>query len=207
MTLAPAQRIDLIVDVAANVGETAHIVQVGREETFSQVAFEVEEGGTVNRRDAPAALPPNDHAMVDLQDATTLSLSMEGGAMGRLSSASLGGEIKPMGELVQAGYFWSFNGKVDGIDGEPFARLDRGQNVRLKMVNDTVFPHAMHLHGMHFHEVAEDGTLGPLRDTTLLERGETREVAFVADNPGQWLLHCHMLSHAASGMMTKIVVG
>ena len=145
--------------------------------------------------------------MVDLQDATTLSLSMEGGAMGRLSSASLGGEIKPMGELVQAGYFWSFNGKVDGIDGEPFARLDRGQNVRLKMVNDTVFPHAMHLHGMHFHEVAEDGTLGPLRDTTLLERGETREVAFVADNPGQWLLHCHMLSHAASGMMTKIVVG
>ena len=207
MTLAPAQRIDLIVDVTANVGETAHIVQVGREETFSQVAFEVEEGGTVNRRDAPAALPPNDHAMVDLQDATTLSLSMEGGAMGRLSSASLGGEIKPMGELVQAGYFWSFNGKVDGIDGEPFARLDRGQNVRLKMVNDTVFPHAMHLHGMHFHEVAEDGTLGPLRDTTLLERGETREVAFVADNPGQWLLHCHMLSHAASGMMTKIVVG
>lgn len=206
MTLAPAQRIDLIVDVSADVGETAHIVQFGRDETFSQVAFKVASGGSATRRDAPAALPPNDHPMVDLKKATTLSLSMEGGAMGRLRSASLGGEVKPMSELVQAGYFWSFNGAVDGIEGEPFARLDRGENVKLTIVNDTVFPHAMHLHGMHFHEVAEDGALGPLRDTTLLERGQTRDIVFVADNPGQWLLHCHMLSHAASGMMTKIVV-
>jgi FtsP/CotA-like multicopper oxidase with cupredoxin domain len=59
---------------------------------------------------------------------------------------------------------------------------------------------------MHFHEVAEDGSLGSLRDTTLLERNTSREIAFVADNPGEWLLHCHMLSHAASGMMTRIVV-
>ncbi len=206
MTLAPAQRIDLIVDVTAGVGETAHIVQIGREEAFSQVAFEVASAGSITRRDAPVALPPNDHPMVDLKEATALSLSMEGGAMGRLSAASLGGEVKPMGELVEAGYFWSFNGAVDGIDGEPFARLERGDNVKLSIVNDTVFPHAMHLHGMHFHEVAESGALGPLRDTTLLERGQTREIAFVADNPGQWLLHCHMLSHAASGMMTKIVV-
>jgi FtsP/CotA-like multicopper oxidase with cupredoxin domain len=36
--------------------------------------------------------------------------------------------------------------------------------------------------------------------------GETREIAFVADNPGKWLFHCHMLSHAASGMMTWIDV-
>jgi len=206
LALAPAQRIDLIVDVTADVGETAFVVQLEREEAIGLAAFEVAEGGSVNRRDAPTALPPNGHAMVDLKEATQLSLSMEGGAMGRLSAASLGGQVKPMGELVQAGYFWSFNGAVDGIDGDPFALLERGQNVRVKIENDTVFPHAMHLHGMHFHEVADDGTLGPLRDTTLLVRGQTREIAFVADNPGQWLLHCHMLSHAASGMMTKVVV-
>ena len=154
MILAPAQRIDLIVDVVADVGEAAHILQFGREEAFSQVAFEVVEGGTTNRRDAPLALPPNDHRMVDLKEATTLSLSMEGGAMGRMRSASLGGELKPIGEIVEAGYFWSFNGRVDGINGDPLARLDRGQNVRLKMVNDTAFPHAMHLHGIHFHTCA-----------------------------------------------------
>ena len=77
----------------------------------------------------------------------------------------------------------------------------------MKISNDTAFPHAMHLHGTHFYEIASDGGLGVLRDTTLLQRGEVREIAFVADNPGKWLLHCHMLSHAASGMMTKIVVG
>ena len=64
----------------------------------------------------------------------------------------------------------------------------------------------MHLHGMHFHEVAEDGSLGPLRDTTLIFGGEKRDIAFVADNPGDWLFHCHMLSHAASGMMAWMKV-
>ena len=74
------------------------------------------------------------------------------------------------------------------------------------MVNDTQFPHAMHLHGMHFSEVLPDGTLGPLRDTLLMLRGETREIAFQAHNPGDWLFHCHMLAHAASGMTTWINV-
>ena len=133
-----------------------------------------------------------------------LSLSMEGGAMGRMRSASLGGELKPIGEIVEAGYFWSFNGRVDGINGDPLARLDRGQNVRLKMVNDTAFPHAMHLHGMHFRERKTDGSLGPLRDTVLVMPNETTEIAFVADNPGKWLFHCDMLGHAASGMTTWI---
>ena len=41
-----------------------------------------------------------------------------------------------------------------------------------------------------------------MRDTTLTVPDETIEIAFVADNPGKWLLHCHMLEHSASGMMT-----
>lgn len=40
----------------------------------------------------------------------------------------------------------------------------------------------------------------------LLICGETRTVALVADNPGKWLFHCHMLSQAASGMMTWLEV-
>jgi FtsP/CotA-like multicopper oxidase with cupredoxin domain len=39
-----------------------------------------------------------------------------------------------------------------------------------------------------------------------MNRGETVEIAFVADNPGDWLLHCHMLEHAAAGMMTWLRV-
>jgi FtsP/CotA-like multicopper oxidase with cupredoxin domain len=64
----------------------------------------------------------------------------------------------------------------------------------------------MHLHGYHFRKVLEDGTLGAWRDTTLMQAEESFEIAFVADNPGNWLLHCHMVEHSASGMMTWIRV-
>ena len=59
---------------------------------------------------------------------------------------------------------------------------------------------------MHFRTVNADGSMGHLRDTLLSFAGESHEIAFVADNPGDWAFHCHMLSHAASGMMTWIRV-
>ncbi len=202
--LGPAQRVDLIVDVTADVGGSAHIVQIDRQEAFSQVAFEVRNEATRSKRAAPAPLPPNTVAIADLGSARPLTLRMEGGAMGGMQSAMMNGEAQSMQELVRAGQFWAFNGSVGGIETPPIAELSRGESVRLKIINDTAFPHAMHLHGMHFHEIASDGSFGDYRDTTLLMRGETREIAFVADNPGDWLLHCHMLSHAASGMTTWV---
>ena len=127
--------------------------------------------------------------------------------MGGLRGARLDGEMQSMNALVAENKFWAFNGAIGTMEDPPLAELSRGETVRLKIVNDTAFPHAMHLHGMHFREVTKDGQLGDLRDTTLLLRGETREVAFVADNPGDWLLHCHMLSHAVAGMTTRLRVG
>ncbi|KIN76951.1 multicopper oxidase family protein [Sulfitobacter mediterraneus] len=206
IVLAPAQRVDLIVDVTAETGGAGHIVQIDRNESFSQVAFEVTGDATRARRDAPRALPPNVHAMPDLAEATKLELLMQGGAMGGMMGAMMGGQMSSMRDMMQSGNFWAFNGAVGGMDGAPLAAISRGETVRLKINNDTAFPHAMHLHGMHFHEIAPDGSLGTLRDTTLLDRGEVRDIAFVADNPGKWLLHCHMLSHSASGMMTWIDV-
>ena len=99
----------------------------------------------------------------------------------------------------------AFNGVV-GMTDDPLATLSLGESARLSIYNDTSFPHAMHLHGMHFREVLEGGGLGPSRDTLLMGGGERREIAFLADNPGKWLFHCHMLSHAASGMTTWIRV-
>ncbi|MEM8744646.1 MAG: multicopper oxidase domain-containing protein, partial [Pseudomonadota bacterium] len=158
------------------------------------------------RRETPQPLPPNAHAMPDLASARDIALLMEGGAMGGMRGAMMGGRMSSMRDMMEAGNFWAFNGAVGGMDGPPLAELSRGETVRLKITNDTSFPHAMHLHGMHFHEIAPDGSLGALRDTTLLDRGEVRDIAFVADNPGKWLLHCHMLSHAASGMMAWVNV-
>lgn len=204
--LAPAQRVDLIVDVIAETGATGHIVQIDRDEGFSRAAFEVSGQSARVQRDTPKPLPPNPHAMPDLAQAKKIDLLMEGGAMGGMRGAMMGGRMSSMREVVQSGNFWAFNGSVGGMDSPSLAVLSKGETVRLKITNDTAFPHAMHLHGMHFYEIAPDGALGAFRDTTLLDRGEAREIAFVADNPGKWLLHCHMLSHAAAGMMTWIDV-
>ena len=204
--LAPAQRIDLIVDVTADVGSAGHVVQLDRNESFSQVAFEVMGESTRARRPAPLPLPPNLETKPDLSNARDVMLTMEGGAMGGMRGAMMGGQMSSMRDLMQSGNFWAFNGKVGSMDGEPLAVVSRGETFRLKIRNDTAFPHAMHLHGMHFHELDQNGQLATFRDTTLVARGETKEIAAVADIPGKWLLHCHMLSHAASGMMARIDV-
>jgi FtsP/CotA-like multicopper oxidase with cupredoxin domain len=110
-----------------------------------------------------------------------------------------------MRALVAEGMAWALNG-VAGMPEAPLVDVARGRTVRLRMINDTAWPHAMHLHGHHFQQVTEGVTKGPLRDTLLVDRGETAEIAFTADNSGDWMLHCHMLEHAVAGMMTWLRV-
>lgn len=207
LVLAPAQRADLIVDVVADEGETAHLVRTGDDDRpASQVAFPVSGTATQSRRAAPSALPPNPGGgLGSLADARPLRLVMSGGAMGRIDSALLGGERLGFRALAAQGRFWAFN-DMAGMTQAPLADLSIGEPVRLEIVNETVFPHAMHLHGMHFREIRAGRPVGPMRDTLLVAARETREIGFVADNPGDWLFHCHMLSHAESGMMTWLRV-
>ena len=75
--------------------------------------------------------------------------------------------------------------------------------VVIRAWNDTAWPHAMHLHGHHFWvDSSEFGVKkrAVLRDTYLMQPGEKAELVFIANNPGGWLFHCHMLEHHASGM-------
>ena len=121
--------------------------------------------------------------------------------MGRMREAVLGGRTMGVRELAAQGRVWAMNGLAEMPDA-PFFTAAREETVRLAMINDTAWPHGMHLHGHHFRAIASDGTAGPLRDTLLVDRGESAEIAFVADNPGDWLLHCHMPEHSISGMTT-----
>ena len=205
--LAPGQRVDLFVDVTAEAGETAHLVRMDDGEGFSQAAFPVgAKAASRSRRDLPAALPPNPEMDIPGVDkARRFDLHMEGGAMGGLRKARYNGKDMGFRALVNANQFWSFNGVV-GMTDTPLADLSAGETARINIRNDTAFPHAMHLHGMHVREVLGNGEFGPLRDTMLLFPDETREVAFVAGNPGKWIFHCHMLGHTASGMATWINV-
>ena len=205
-TLAPAQRIDLVVDVTAEAGEEAFLVSRERDGGYALAAFPVDGVAAAARRGTPAALPPNPvPALGEIDGARLATLHMEGGAMGALEEATLGDERLGMRELAAAGKVWALNGRAD-MPETPLIEAGRGETVRLALRNDTAWPHGMHLHGHHFRQIGPDGSFGPLRDTLLVERAEQAEIAFVADTPGDWLLHCHMLEHAAGGMTTWIRV-
>ena len=73
----------------------------------------------------------------------------------------------------------------------------------LRIWNDTSWEHSMHLHGHHFWVQSREFNESQkvvLRDTYLMKAGEKNDLVFIADNPGLWLFHCHMLEHHAAGM-------
>jgi FtsP/CotA-like multicopper oxidase with cupredoxin domain len=206
ITLAPAQRADLLVDVVAEEGTEAFLVSQERDGGFAIAAFAVAGIARAERLPAPDPLPANPVApLTGISDARQVQLTMEGGAMGGMAGAMLDGRQLDARQLAEAGKVWAFNG-VAGMPEVPLIDAARGETVRIRMTNDTAWPHGMHLHGHHFRQLQPDGSTGPLRDTLLINRGDTAEIAFVADNPGDWMLHCHMLEHAAGGMMTWIRV-
>ncbi|MGA5128989.1 multicopper oxidase family protein [Streptomyces olivoreticuli] len=97
-----------------------------------------------------------------------------------------------------AKYDWAINAKKYAPDRRyPVAA---GERVRLVFVNDTTMWHPMHLHG---HTFALPGG-GPRKDTAIVRPGQRLAVDFDADNPGLWMLHCHNVYHAESGMMTVL---
>ncbi len=205
--LAPAQRADLILDVTAKPGERPAIWEASTQQAFEAAHFQVsdEPGPRSGPRTEPVMLEPNLPMDIPLhQEPLKVDLLMEGGAMGGMQSAVYKGKTLTIRELVEQGMVWAFNG-VAGMTDEPLARIERGRTMIVNMINRTSWPHAMHLHGFHFKVVERNGkavTGSPWRDTELVEANEQVAIAFVSDNPGKWLLHCHMLEHRAGGMVT-----
>ena len=104
-----------------------------------------------------------------------------------------------------AGYRWSLNNVAWSKDVPPLA-LAQGERVELVFANQTRMPHPMHLHGHEFQVVEIDGKrfAGAVRDTVLVPPGRRVVVAFDANNPGLWALHCHLLYHLEAGMFTTL---
>ncbi len=189
LVLAPAQRADIIADVTS-AGQIAFVFPT-RDDPYLLGEIPVEGVNTMRQPSGIPALPPNEQKQPDLDTAVALTLTMQGGAMSRPASTQTD--------------IWAFNGQ-SGLTDMPFHRFERGQTARIRLVNDTRFPHGIHLHGHHFFEVGADASLGAFRDTTLVDAGGTRDIVCVFDNPGKWLLHCHMLGHQAAGMKTWVEV-
>ena len=99
------------------------------------------------------------------------------------------------------------NGKIH--EGIPPILVKEGDEVLIRLVNAGTKAHPFHTHGHSFRIVATDGNPVPeaaqwTKDTVLIAPGERYDLAFTADNPGVWMVHCHIENHAANGMMTVI---
>lgn len=99
-------------------------------------------------------------------------------------------------------YVWHLNGET--ITQDRLIHIDKGENVRITFVNDTMMHHPMHLHGHFFRVLNEAGDLSPLKHTVDVPPHQSRIIEFHANEPGQWMLHCHNLYHMKNGMARVI---
>ena len=201
--LAPAQRADLMVEMPA--GELS-LEEVSTGEPIGAAMLQANEPalGAVSQ---PALTTWFDRP--DLSGARVIDVHMQGGAMGNLASAEFEGEVLALRDLAQEhSKLWAFNGIIGGYH-HKLADLALGEVTVLRVWNDTRWEHGMHLHGHHFWVDSKEfgeNTRPVLRDTYLMAPGERADLVFVADNPGMWLFHCHMMEHHAAGMGAVISI-
>lgn len=109
---------------------------------------------------------------------------------------------------------WAVDGKTWPQAGHqrmppPILSFVRGESVRIEFLNTTPHLHPMHLHGHTFKVLSSSRLPRPVHwaDTVLVMPQERVQIAFVADNPGNWMLHCHIIEHQDTGMMAWFRVG
>lgn len=195
--VSPGQRLDLAVRFAEIEGMEMVLEDV-RPSTPKVVARFRAVGSSLKRNLGDLGpLAENAGVDADLSNATEIPLLLSATAE-NAARDSICGSI---------GYsFWAIN-KVpypgDTPDPTaPIAELKLGQTYLLNVENVTPHAHPIHLHGMNFKAISSNKReVQPLvSDTYLVLPDEKVQLALVADNPGDWVFHCHIIEHQKTGM-------
>ena len=105
------------------------------------------------------------------------------------------------------GMWWSMNGRL--YPHVPMYVVREGDVVTMRIENRSSEVHPMHLHGHHLLVLTHNGqpsTGSPWWvDSLDVQPRESYDLAFVADNPGIWMDHCHNLKHAQEGMVAHLM--
>ncbi len=156
---------------------------------------------------AMAPLSRLDEPGIGLEDVSHRTLSYA-----KLRSLDPNPDTRPPGREVEIHltsnmkrYMWSFDGVKFSEVVDPIL-FHEGERVRLTMVNDTMMPHPIHLHGMFFELVNGSKTHKPRKHTVIVKPGEKLSIDITADAPGDWAFHCHLLYHMHAGMMQVVSV-
>ncbi len=209
--LGPAMRIDVVLRAPQGTG-TARLLDRSTPERVELAHFVGD--GEPRRRShfSPAPLRAGRMAEPDLKTATRLGFTFNAGDAGRFDAAP--GAGGPLGGIcTSARTFWTINNRAWPEGGHaslppPLALLQRGRSYVFQLKNDSEFSHPIHFHGHTFKLLRSNKQDRPVHhaDTLLLLPKEEAEVAFVADNPGDWMFHCHIIEHQETGMMGYVRV-
>ena len=198
--LAIAQRIDVRVQLPAGGG--AFPIMALREGATEQTGIILASPGAPVAKMPEKASTPAGVLTLD-QEKTFVALEpLAPRPIDKTYVLRLGGDMMK--------YNWMINGVIFDVEnpGSEKAQVlvKPGQRVALKFVNDTPMTHPMHLHGHSFQVIDINGQplAGALRDTILVPGSSSVTVAFDANNPGLWYVHCHVLWHLAAGMATLV---
>jgi FtsP/CotA-like multicopper oxidase with cupredoxin domain len=193
--LGPGMRIDLAVRVPVAGAELSLRNGPLRLATLKSLATTEAPG------DWPAPLPANPVAEPDLQQAETLRFNFEW-------SATLAGA----NDNAPASY-WQINGQAWDIKDKscadrPIAKLKKDGHYIFELRNMAQYLHPIHLHGLVFKVISSNRKkiIPYFTDTYLLGKNEVARIALVADNPGIWMFHCHVIDHMETGLMAAIEV-
>jgi len=103
--------------------------------------------------------------------------------------------------------FFLVNGRMHG--GIPPIGIAKGERILVRLIHAGAIPHPVHTHGHSFAVIATDGNVVPevarlTKDTILIAPAERYDLAIEGNNPGVWMVHCHIEHHMANGMMTTL---
>lgn len=218
VVLGPAMRADLVIDMMGNPHERFQITDTFYRDLRYRLLDLVYDSDPLRERglESPISLASNTMPEPNLRAAKRHEIRFNGGMMGgmmmkgRQGDGMMNGMMSNMMNMMHSDKMWFINGvAATGHVMDPLVTLDQGRSYVLVMQNDTAWHHPIHLHGHSFRVVSRNGAPTQHRewqDTVLMEPRKAVEIAFVADNPGDWMFHCHILEHQAAGMMGVIRV-
>lgn len=104
-------------------------------------------------------------------------------------------------------YMWSFDGRMYSSVSDVPIRFAWNERVRVKLINNTMMAHPIHLHGMFFEMVnGQPAASQPRKNTMIVQPGASAQFDLTANEPGDWAFHCHLLYHMHGGMMQTVTV-
>jgi FtsP/CotA-like multicopper oxidase with cupredoxin domain len=215
ITLGPGMRIDLVIDCMQVAGAVFSMTDAGHRGAgeIAKLVYTSEKSLRDKPMAAPIRLAPNQMADPDLRRAQDHYIVFQGGMRGAPVIGTIDGKPSKINEIMEKeGIAWTMNYSAQhehALMHEPLFFFKKGAHIVLHMINETDFAHPMHLHGHFFRVIAINGKktrFQERRDTVMMGPRDNVDIAFVADNPGEWMFHCHILDHAAGGMMGTVAV-